>query len=58
VSKNTVDFVVVPDITVNGAFDKALKDVAGVLHVASPLPKEVGHLLSLPIANNSPDKGK
>ncbi|KAE9366925.1 NAD(P)-binding protein [Stipitochalara longipes BDJ] len=40
ISKNAVEFVVVPDITVDGAFDEVLKDVIGVLHVASPLPKE------------------
>lgn len=33
--------VVVPDITVDGAFDEALRDVVGVLHLASPLPKPV-----------------
>ncbi|KAH7400168.1 hypothetical protein BKA64DRAFT_476332 [Cadophora sp. MPI-SDFR-AT-0126] len=38
VEKGVVEFAVVPDITVKGAFDEALKDVVGVLHIASPLP--------------------
>ncbi|KAL5327869.1 hypothetical protein ACEPPN_005575 [Leptodophora sp. 'Broadleaf-Isolate-01'] len=38
VEKGVVEFVVVPDITIKGAFDEALKDVVGVLHIASPLP--------------------
>ncbi len=32
-----LDFVVVPDYTVSGAFDAALKDVEFVIHIASPL---------------------
>ncbi|PMD33772.1 NAD(P)-binding protein [Hyaloscypha variabilis F] len=40
VLQNAVEFVIVPDITVEGAFDEVLKNVEGVLHVASPLPKE------------------
>ncbi|KAK0102613.1 hypothetical protein ONS95_006222 [Cadophora gregata] len=46
VEKGVVDFAVVPDITVKGAFDSALKDVVGVLHIASPLPQ----------ATNDPEK--
>jgi len=41
VEKGVVEFAVVPDITVKGAFDEALKDVVGVLHIASPLPAAV-----------------
>lgn len=33
-----IQFLVVPDITLTGAFDEAVKDVKYVLHVASPLP--------------------
>lgn len=33
-----LDFVDVPDYTVAGAFDSALKDVHHVIHLASPLP--------------------
>jgi nucleoside-diphosphate-sugar epimerase len=36
-----LSFAIVPDITVDGAFDAALKDVTYVLHVASPLPGAV-----------------
>jgi nucleoside-diphosphate-sugar epimerase len=35
---NKVDFVVIPDLSVSGAFDSALKDVEYVLHIASPMP--------------------
>jgi uncharacterized protein YbjT (DUF2867 family) len=41
VSQNKLEFVIVPDITTDGAFDSALKDVTGILHVASPLPLPV-----------------
>lgn len=34
-----LDFVVVPDITVPGAFDDVLQDVVYIQHVASPLPR-------------------
>lgn len=30
--------VIVPDITVEGAFDEALQDITSVIHVGSPLP--------------------
>ena len=33
-----LDFVSVPDITVPGAYDSALKDVTHVIHIASPIP--------------------
>ena len=36
-----LDLVVVPDITLVGAFDDVLKDVIYVEHVASPLPNPV-----------------
>lgn len=36
-----LSFAIVPDITVDGAFDAALKDAIYVLHVASPLPAAV-----------------
>jgi nucleoside-diphosphate-sugar epimerase len=39
-----LSFVIVPDITVDGAFDAALKDVTYVLHIASPLPAPVSNL--------------
>lgn len=32
-----LSFVIVPDITVDGAFDNAMQDVTHVIHVASPL---------------------
>ncbi|CAG8975803.1 hypothetical protein HYALB_00008244 [Hymenoscyphus albidus] len=35
---NQLEGIIVPDITAEGAFDEALKDVVGVLHLASPLP--------------------
>lgn len=37
----TLTTVVVPDITTAGAFDEAVKDVAGVIHSASPFQMEV-----------------
>lgn len=33
----SLSFVIVPDITVDGAFDNAMQDVTHVIHVASPL---------------------
>jgi nucleoside-diphosphate-sugar epimerase len=33
-----LQFVVVPDISVPGAFDKALDDVQVIFHLASPMP--------------------
>jgi hypothetical protein len=36
--------MIVPDITVDGAFVDALKDVTYVLHVASPIPSPVSLL--------------
>jgi hypothetical protein len=36
-----VEGVVVPNIEIDGAFDEALKDVVGVLHIASPLANPV-----------------
>ena len=38
---DNLSFVIVPDITVDGAFDEALKDVVYVLHHASPLARPV-----------------
>jgi uncharacterized protein YbjT (DUF2867 family) len=38
---NKLEFIVVPDITVDGAFDAALKDVIFVEHIASPLARPV-----------------
>ena len=38
---NNLEIVVVPDILKEGAFDAALKDVIYVLHIASPLAKQV-----------------
>ena len=34
-------FVVVPDITVDGAFDAALQGVVYIQHIASPIPRQV-----------------
>jgi hypothetical protein len=34
-------FAVVPDLTKEGAFDNVLSDVTAILHLASPLAKEV-----------------
>ncbi|KAL5344871.1 hypothetical protein ACLOAV_010268 [Pseudogymnoascus australis] len=34
-----LSFVTVPDITVDGAYDEAVKSVKYVIHIASPLPK-------------------
>jgi nucleoside-diphosphate-sugar epimerase len=33
---SALTFVIVPDITLEGAFDEAVRDVDGVIHVASP----------------------
>lgn len=38
---DTLTTVEVPDITVPGAFDEAVKDVAGVIHCASPFVMQV-----------------
>ncbi|KAJ5663657.1 hypothetical protein N7507_004388 [Penicillium longicatenatum] len=35
---NNLSFVEVPDITRDGAYDEAIKDVTYVIHLASPLP--------------------
>jgi uncharacterized protein YbjT (DUF2867 family) len=43
-AKGFVEGVVVPDIGAEGAFDEALKDVVGVLHIASPLGRPVSSL--------------
>ncbi|RDW85295.1 hypothetical protein BP6252_02885 [Coleophoma cylindrospora] len=37
--QDQLEFVIVPDITIDGAYDEAVKGVHAVLHVASPLPK-------------------
>lgn len=39
-----LSFAIVPDITVDGAYDAVLKDVTYVVHVASPLPTDVSCL--------------
>ncbi|KAF2010908.1 NAD dependent epimerase/dehydratase family protein [Aaosphaeria arxii CBS 175.79] len=41
-----LDFVVIPDYTIAGAFDSALKDVHHIIHLASPLPKPGEDLLT------------
>ncbi|KAF6217755.1 hypothetical protein HO133_006582 [Letharia lupina] len=33
-----LDFIIVPDIIADGAYDDAVKDVKAILHIASPLP--------------------
>lgn len=33
-----LDFITVPDLTISGCYDRALRDVEYVLHIASPLP--------------------
>ncbi|KAF9891632.1 hypothetical protein FE257_003643 [Aspergillus nanangensis] len=40
-----LEFVIIPDITVTGVFDKALNSVQYVIHIASPLPQP-GDLLT------------
>jgi hypothetical protein len=40
-AKNLLEFVVIPDITADGAFDNVLKDVVFIEHIASPLPNPV-----------------
>lgn len=57
VEKGVVEFVVVPDITIKGAFDEALKDVVGVLHIASPLPAPV-RISIIIIHSDSNDLGR
>jgi nucleoside-diphosphate-sugar epimerase len=36
-----LEFVVVPDVTVSGAFDNFLEGVSYIEHIASPVPKPV-----------------
>jgi hypothetical protein len=36
-----LEFVVVPDLTKDGAFDHVLSEVVAILHIASPLAIEV-----------------
>lgn len=38
VKESQLSFTVVPDITVSGAFDEAVKGVDAIEHVASPIP--------------------
>lgn len=38
---NQVEFTVVPDLLVPGAFDNVLDGADGAVHVASPLPSAV-----------------
>lgn len=42
-----VEFAVVPDLLVPGAFQGVLDDAVGVIHVASPLPSAVSSLSSI-----------
>lgn len=35
---NNLSFVEVPDITCDGAYDEAIKNITYVIHLASPLP--------------------
>lgn len=44
---DNLEMVVVPDILKDGAFDAALKDVTYIIHLASPLAKEVRYNKSL-----------
>lgn len=39
ISEDQLSFVVIPDFLADGAFDKAIKDVSYVLHIASPIPR-------------------
>jgi nucleoside-diphosphate-sugar epimerase len=39
-----VSEVVIPDVSTAGAFDEVLKNVVGVIHVASPIPSPVSSL--------------
>lgn len=45
---DSLDFSIVPDLTVSGCYDHVLQDVQFVLHLASPLPssQENGDLLA------------
>jgi uncharacterized protein YbjT (DUF2867 family) len=38
-----LEFAVVPDLTKEGAFDEVLADVTAILHLASPLAREVSY---------------
>ncbi|KAE8386101.1 hypothetical protein ETB97_009392 [Aspergillus alliaceus] len=51
--ENQLEFTVVPDITLPGCFDEALKDVQYVLHLASPLPKPGSSDLLTPAVNGT-----
>src|ERR1700761_1238971 len=37
-----LEFVIVPDITVDGAYDEAVKGVNAIVHIASPLGSDAG----------------
>lgn len=43
-----VEFVIVPDIIKDRAFDEAVKGVDYIIHCASPLALEVSHQPSIP----------
>lgn len=38
-----IEFAFVPDITADGAYDEAIKDVQHVVHIASPVPTKPEH---------------
>lgn len=42
-----VEFVVIPDLTETGAFDRALDDISVIIHLASPLAKEARQPFSI-----------
>ena len=51
-----LSFIVVPDITVPGAFDDAVKGVSYIVHIASPIPShepEDGGASTLTLVYNS-----
>jgi hypothetical protein len=56
VSRGKVEFAIVPDITVPGAFDKVLKDVIYVEHLASKLPFPVSQLFIITDERMESDK--
>ena len=37
-----LEFIIVPDITVDGAYDEAVKGVDAIVHIASPLVSDAG----------------
>lgn len=38
---DAIEFVQVPDVTAAGAYESAIRGMAGVIHVASPIPNGI-----------------